>query len=201
MPTHFRCFTFSSGVGVLLSVLAPFASAQQTPARPKPKSAPTSASRSTEDKVKAEFADWRYAGAKIGASFQRGPLSLLSIRTDDDLEKVWKFYLSRIPVENKVPLAASWDIPGDNTIIGANTTLGSSYAVSLNSAPREGGTIVYQKGTENVVIEVRARTPEQIKETGLRTDIKLIKMRPLEAVPSTSTGSPVQGAATPAATW
>lgn len=167
----------------------------RVPAAPKP--------ISTEDKVKAEFSDWRYEGAKIGASFQRGPLFLLSISTNDDMEKVWKFYLSRIPTENKLPLSASWEIPGDNTMIGANYQLGSSYAISLNSAPREGGTIVYQKGIENVVLEIRARTPEQIKAGGPHTDIKLIKMRPLDPPKTGAVAGdvPVQGAATPATTW
>lgn len=152
--------------------------------------------------MKAEFKEWRYEGAKISASFSRGPVSLLSINTPDSMEKVWKFYLSRVPTENKLPLAYSWDIPGDNTMVGVNTTLGSSYAVSLNSAPREAGTIVYQKGTTSVVIEIRARTPEQAKATGVSTDIKLIKMRPLEAQkPDKTESNPVQGANVPATTW
>ncbi len=166
----------------------------KTPVAPK--------AASTEDKVKIEFKEWRYAGAKIGASFSRGPLFLLSISTSDDMERVWKYYLNRVPTENKVPLAYSWEIPGDNTLVGANYTLGSSYAVTLNSGPRDGGTIVYQKGTENIVIEIRARTPEQTKETGVATDIKLIKMRPLDAPKAGKVGgTPVQGAATPATIW
>ncbi len=191
-------FIAQSGL-ITLSLTSALAWAQAAPA-PKPE---TPAPLSTEAKVKAEFAAWRYEGAKIGASFQRGPLFLLSITTTDDMEKVWKFYLSRVPTESKVPLAYSWEIPGDNTMMGANYTLGSSYAVSLNSAPREGGTIVYQKGTENVVIEIRARTPEQIKATGIHTDIKLIKMRPLgdSKTASTSGANPVQGATSPATVW
>ncbi|BCM88554.1 hypothetical protein IAD21_00387 [Abditibacteriota bacterium] len=191
-------FMAQSGL-IILSLTSTLAWAQAAPT-PKPE---TPAPLSTEAKVKLEFAAWRYEGAKIGASFQRGPISLLSITTTDDMEKVWKFYLSRVPTESKVPLAYSWEIPGDNTMIGANYTFGSSYAVTLNSAPREAGTIVYQKGTENVVIEIRARTPEQIKETGILTDIKLIKMKPLDGPKNAPAAGekPVQGAATPATTW
>ncbi len=191
---HLACALGSCALSLLLSEGARAQAPVKTP--------PAKPALSTEDKVKAEFSNWRYQGAKIVASFQRGPLSLLSISTGDDMEKVWKFYLSRVPTENKVPLAYSWDIPGDNTMVGANYTLGSSYAVSLNSAPREGGTIVYQKGVVSVVIEIRARTPEQIKASGVHTDIKLIKMRPIETPKGDATKTkPVQGAATPATTW
>jgi len=198
MKTQYFCrsaFGLSCAVSFMALSQAQAQSGAKAPSAPKP--AP-----STEDKVKTEFKDWRYAGAKIGASFARGPLFLLSISTSDDMEKVWKYYLGRVPTENNVPLAYSWEIPGDNTMVGANYTLGSSYAVSLNSAPREGGTIVYQKGTTNIVIEIRARTPEQAKETGVSTDIKLIKMRPLDAPKQgTAEGTPVQGAATPVTVW
>ena len=195
-PSHNRVFA-------LLSVLLPLGSlVTSAPAQPtKTPSAPPKV-LSPEDKVKAEFKDWRYEGATINASFSRGSVSLLSISTGDDMEKVWKFYLSRVPTETKLPLASSWEMPDDNTIVGANYTLGSSYAVSLNSAPREAGTIMYQKGTTSIVIEIRARTPEQAKATGVRTDVKLIKMRPLEVPkPSKTEGNPVQGASAPAKTW
>lgn len=195
----FFSIALSSAVFFTLSAQA---APTQTAPQPTVSVAKSEGSPSTEDKVKAEFSNWRYEGAKIVASFQRGPMSLLSISTDDDMEKVWKFYLSRVPTDNKVPLAYSWEIPGDNTMVGANYTLGSSYAVSLNAGPRDSGTIIYQKGIENFVIEIRARTPQQIKESGVQTDIKLIKMRPIETpkVDDTKT-KPVQGAATPATTW
>ena len=200
MKTSLRLLpTLLSGL-LVGAFLVGAASAQGAPASNAPKEA--KAPLSTEDKVKAEFAAWRYAGAKISASFQRGPVSLLSITTADDLEKVWKYYMTLVPTENKVPLVYSWEIPGDNTMIGANYNSGSSYAVSLNSAPREAGTIIYQKGTSNFVIEIRARTPEQIKETGIHTDIKLIKMRPLtDTKPDKTTISPAQPASNPATTW
>ena len=174
-----------------------------------PADPPASKTLSTEERVKLEFKAWRYKGARIGASFARGPVFLLSLSSSDSLETVWKFYTGRVPVENNIPLALSWDIPGENTVIGANTTLGSSYAVSLNSGPREGGTIVYQKGDENIVIEIRARTPQQRAATGQATDIKLIKMRPLPPAPKAApaTGaklgepSPVQGASAPPSVW
>ncbi len=198
MQLPFRSLLFPL---VALSLSATCAQAATVPT-PVPKAL------STEDKVKTEFKQWRYKGARIGASFARGPVFLLSLSTSDSMETVWKFYTGRVPVENNVPLSLSWDIPGDNTVVGANTTLGSSYAVTLNSGPREGGTIVYQHGDESVIIEVRARTPEQSAATGQATDIKLIKMRPLPATPAaTTTGaktgepSPVQPAAAPPAVW
>ena len=172
----------------------------QAPRTPQaPGASATQDSASIQEKVKAEFAFWRYAGARIDASFARGPVSLLSISTPDDLERVWKFYTGRIPTDNKLPLSSSWDIPGDNTMVGASTVLDSSYALSLNSAPREAGTIIYQRGSENIVIEIRARTPEQFKSTGQQTDIRLIKMRPLRATATSKPPAAVPGTASPGA--
>ena len=197
-----------SGAACALFLFA--VSSEAAPAKASPSKA-----LSTEERVKLEFKAWRYKGALLGASFARGPVFLLSLSSSDSLETVWKFYTGRVPVENNIPLALSWDIPGDNTVVGANTTLGSSYAVSLRSGPREGGTIVYQKGDENVVIEIRARTPEERAATGQATDIKFIKMRPLPPVPKEASApattpktlakagesSPVQSASAPPSVW
>lgn len=200
-----RTFRFALQLGIVALAVASPVVAQQARA-PQPaisaSSRPAKSAASTEDKVKAEFAQWRYAGAQIGPAFARGPLSLLSVSTPDEFEQVWKFYMSCIPTDNKLPLASSWDIPGDNTMVGANYNLGSSYALSLNAAPRDSGTIIYQKGTENIVIEIRARTPEQFKATGSQTDIRFIKMRPLAGAPAPkTTGAPVQTAPAPASNW
>ena len=152
-------------------------------AKPKPPVA--------EDKVAREFKAWGYKGARTNSAFTRGPVFLLSLGTTDSLETVWKTYAARIPVENNVPLAMSWDIPGENTLVGANSALGSSYALTLRSAPRDGGTIVYQNGSENFVIEIRAALPEETAKTGIATDIKLIKMRPVKAAtPTVASATP-----------